>query len=79
MANPSRHPALKVLLDQLCNVKRTGNGWRADCPLCDDTRAMMSASLCNSDQGLILNCFGKCRQEDILKKLGFHVPEGGDE
>jgi hypothetical protein len=55
---------------------RSGKGWRANCPCCDDRKAAMSAT--ERDGWLHVHCF-KCGapRVDILRRVGLRLSDVG--
>jgi len=62
------------LLAQLDNVRRSGNGWRADCPIGHSSRGALSVS--DGDDGrVLLHCFAGCGAAEVVAALGLTLAD----
>lgn len=61
-------PAARRVLDALENVKRSGSGWTARCPVHDDRRSSLSVGV-GQDGRVLLYCHAGCAWLDILGAL----------
>jgi hypothetical protein len=65
-----------MLLSRLESVKRSGNGWRADCPNPAHTKARGSLSISEADDGrVLLDCFACHDTRAILGTLGLELAD----
>ena len=65
---------IDVLLSRLGRVRKTGGGWRADCP--NEHRTPSTLSIAQADSGAILvHCFVGCDVADILGALGLSMAD----
>jgi hypothetical protein len=59
-------------LERLDGVKSRGAGrWRAQCPAHDDRRP--SLSIQETDDKILLHCFGGCSASEIVEALGLRI------
>jgi putative DNA primase/helicase len=56
-------------LVQRLNAKRSGQGWKAKCPVHDDHTPSLSISE-GADGRALIHCFAGCQTEDVLSALG---------
>lgn len=50
-------------------LRKSSNGWEANCPCHADDTASLSISV-GSDEKVILDCKAKCRTEDVITSIG---------
>jgi len=60
---------LERILSRVKNVRQSGSGWTAQCPVHDDKRSSLSISL-GDDGKILLHCFVGCPTKEMLKKIG---------
>ncbi len=66
--------ALDDLLSRLDNVRKAGNGWRADCP--HGHRSRGSLSIAEGDNGaVLLRCWSGCDSISVLQAVGLSVAD----
>ena len=65
---------MERLLARLANVRRSGNGWSAQCPGHEDSRNSLSVGEAR-DGRVILKCFAGCQLDTILAPLGLRVAD----
>lgn len=66
--------ALDDLLSRLANVRKAGNGWRADCP--HGHRSRGSLSIAEGDNGaVLLRCWSGCDSISVLQAVGLNVAD----
>lgn len=61
-----------VILSRLENVKATGSGWRADCPVGHKSKGVLSIRT-SEDGRALLHCFAECSALEILHTLGLEL------
>lgn len=61
-------------LSRLTGVKKSGNGWQAQCPSHDDRKASLSVSE-GDTQPIVVMCHAGCSTESIVAALGLKVSE----
>lgn len=65
---------LRVLLDRLESVRRSGKGWRARCPACGGHSRKLAAT--EADNGaVLLHCFAGCSAPDVLAAIGLTLAD----
>lgn len=65
---------VRLLIDRLPGVRRSGNGWVARCPAHADRHA--SLSVAEGDDGrVLLHCFAGCSAADVLGAVGLSIAD----
>src|SRR5215203_2826638 len=76
-ARPKETPSMLAdfehVLDQLNVASRNGEKAMCFCPAHDDRNPSLSVKAQNGR--LLLNCFAKCRPEDIVSAIGLHMKD----
>jgi hypothetical protein len=67
--NPQVQKVLKALADKGCKPKHLTGGWRATCPVHDDTNPSLDVAV-GVTQPVVLHCKAGCHRRDIIKALG---------
>jgi hypothetical protein len=62
------------LLSRLEGVRRTGRGWKAQCPAHSDNDPSLSVR--EGDKGILLKCWAGCSYAEVLAAIG-EEPEAG--
>ena len=62
-------PELEKILSRLKNVRRSGSGFTACCPVHGDNSNSLSIGL-GRDRQVLLHCFLNCEVTDIVAALG---------
>lgn len=66
--------AVDLVLSRLRDVKRSGDGWKAHCPVHDDRKASLGIKI-GQDGRVLLRCYAGCRTEDIVKAVGLTMTD----
>ena len=61
-------------LARLTGVKKSANGWQAQCPAHDDKKASLSVSE-SPDGKILLNCKAGCKTESVVAALGLAMKD----
>lgn len=65
---------LKLVLDRLKGVKRSGKGWQALCPAHDDRKQSLSISKGDEKQ-VLLYCHAGCETESVVEAMGLKMSD----
>ncbi|MFC5577524.1 hypothetical protein ACFPOA_05765 [Lysobacter niabensis] len=58
----------EALLQRLDGAQKSGNGWRARCPVCSGTSRKLS--IAESHGRILVHCFAGCQGDEVLAAVG---------
>lgn len=58
---------VEEVLNRLSGVRKTANGWQAQCPAHEDRKASLSVSM--ADERILMHCHAGCETPAILEKI----------
>ncbi len=70
---PAPTTPLGRVLARLRDVRPSGNGWMAQCPVHEDSTPSLSINVDPDDGKVLLHCFGTCTTEQVVRAIGLEM------